>query len=65
MQQSKKEPPKNIQEITSRIFELNMELATMSYSQSNPGAMIYRRNLRRELEHLEEEFTNLITKKSE
>ncbi len=54
-----------ISKIRERIFEINGELASMSYSQSNPGAMMDRRLLRKELDKLEQELTNLITKKKD
>ena len=53
----------DISKITARIFEINMELASRSYSQSDPGAMMNRRLLRKELEKLETKLTTIVTKK--
>ena len=54
-----------ITKIRERMFEINVELSSMSYSQSNPGAMINRRLMRKELDKLEEELANLIMKKKD
>ena len=53
----------DISKIRARIFEINMELASRSYSQSDPGAMMNRRLLRKELEKLETKLTTIVTKK--
>lgn len=53
----------NISQMLHRIFEIDMELASRSYSQSNPGAMMDRRMLRKEREKLETAINNLIHKK--
>jgi|LauGreDrversion4_2_1035121.scaffolds.fasta_scaffold6444826_1 hypothetical protein len=53
----------NISTISARIFEINMELASRSYSQSDPGAMMNRRMLRKELEKLESKLMTIVTKK--
>jgi hypothetical protein len=54
-----------ITKIRERMFEINVELSSMSYSQSNPGTMMNRRLMRKELDKLEQELTNLIMKKKD
>ncbi len=56
---------KDISKIRERMFEINGKLASMSYSQSDPGAMMDRRLMRKELEQLEQQLTNLIMKKKD
>ena len=63
MNDSTKIDTTNISSMMHRIFEIDMELADRSYSQSNPGAMMDRRMLRKEREKLETAINALIHKK--
>jgi hypothetical protein len=51
--------------ILERIRDIDLELMSRSYSQSDPGAMMDRRMMRREKDKLEQQLANLITKKKE
>jgi hypothetical protein len=46
--------------VLSRITEIDMDLSSRTYSQSDPGAMMDRRMLRKEKEKLEQHLSNLL-----
>jgi hypothetical protein len=49
--------------ILERMRDIDLELMSMSYSQSNPAAMMDRRMMRKEKEKLEAQLANLIDDK--
>jgi hypothetical protein len=51
--------------VLERIRDIEIELATMSYSQSDPGAMMERRRMRKEKEKLDAQLAKLIVKKND
>ncbi len=51
--------------ILERIRDIDLELMSRSYSQSNPAAMMDRRMMRKEKEKLEAQLANLIGQKKE
>jgi hypothetical protein len=51
--------------ILERIRDIELELSSMSYSQSNPGAMMDRRRMRKEKDSLETALAKLIAKKKD
>ncbi len=48
-----------------RIRDIQIKLTSMSYSQSDPGAMMDRRQMRKEKEKLEAVVAKLIVKKND
>jgi hypothetical protein len=65
MSQIKEDKLNTITEISKRIMDIRIELISMSYSQSNPGQMMDRRMLRKEIDKLERQLDTLIHKKNE
>jgi hypothetical protein len=63
MSQIKEDKLNTITEISKRIMDIRIELMSMSYSQSNPGQMMDRRMLRKEIDKLERQLDTLIHKK--
>ncbi len=55
----------SIKKILERIRDIELELMSMSYSQSNPAAMMDRRMMRKEKEKLEAQLANLTAKKKD
>lgn len=55
----------SLKEVLERITDINIELLSMSYSQSDPGAMMNRRMLRKEREALERRVSYLTAKKKD
>jgi hypothetical protein len=51
--------------ILERMRDIELELMSMSYSQSNPAAMMDRRMMRKEKEKLEAQLANLTAKKKD
>ncbi len=58
-------PIRSLQEIINRMRDIDTELMSMSYSQSNPGQMMDRRMLRKEKDQLAKELEELYIKKKE
>ena len=54
-----------LSQVLKRITEIDIKLASMSYSQSDPGKMMDRRMLRKEKDKLENELDMIHSKKKD